>query len=105
MKDEGDCCKLPLKATEEDKEGTASCKTMAAAKVISQDAAVEAFLLELDGLVELNTLEALSLVLTHLSMSLAKHSSASRLTTGRRYMYRVTPQTNKKSHAEDICPL
>lgn len=53
MKDEGDCCKLPLKAAEEDKEeeATASCKTMAAAKVISQDAAVEAFLLELDGLI------------------------------------------------------
>lgn len=87
MKDEGDCCKLPLKAAEEDteEEATASCKTMAAAKVISQDAAVEAFFLELDGLIELNTLEAISLVLTDLSMSLAKHSGASRLTTGWRY--------------------
>lgn len=58
MKDEGDCCKLPLKAAEEDKEeeATASCKTMAAAKVVSQDAAVEAFLLELDGPIELKRL-------------------------------------------------
>lgn len=71
---------------------------MAAAKVISQDAALEAFL-ELDGLFELNTLEALSLVLSDLSMSLAKHSRASRLATGRRRTYSVASQTNKKSHA------